>query len=63
MGMDLARARAVISAALADPQVTIEYSDLDQVPPGTVWSQRPPAGDEVGPDTHIELWVSRRVTN
>jgi beta-lactam-binding protein with PASTA domain len=62
IGMDLARARAVISSAIADRQVTIQYSDWDAVPPGTVFMQQPPAGWEVTPDTQIRLTVSARAT-
>jgi hypothetical protein len=58
IGMNLAQAQAVISAAIADPQVTIQRSDPGEVPPGMVIGQRPVAGNEVAPGSHIELTVS-----
>ena len=36
IGMNLAQARAVISTAIADPQVTIQHSAPGKVPPGMV---------------------------
>jgi len=58
IGMNLAQAQAVISATNA--QVTIQYRDADNVPSGTVFHQRPPAGYEVTPGSRIELAVATR---
>jgi beta-lactam-binding protein with PASTA domain len=58
IGMDLSRAREVISSAITDAQVTIQYSDWDDVPSGTVWMQEPAAGLEVTPGRQIRLGVS-----
>ena len=51
-------ARAVIKSAIADAQVTISYSASARLHPGTVFVQRPVPGNEVAPDSHIELTVS-----
>lgn len=58
IGMNLAQAQAVISTAIADPQVTIQHSDPCKMPPGMVIGQRPAAGNEVASGSHIELTVS-----
>jgi beta-lactam-binding protein with PASTA domain len=58
IGLKLARAREVISSAITDAQVTIQYSDWDAVPPGTVWTQEPHAGLEVTPGRQIRLGVA-----
>ena len=58
IGMDLSRAREVIGSAITDAQVTIQYSDWDAVPSGTVWMQEPAAGLEVTPGRQIRLTVS-----
>ena len=59
IGLKLARAREVISSAITDAQVTIQYNDWDAVsPPGTVWMQEPAAGLEVTPGRQIRLDVS-----
>jgi beta-lactam-binding protein with PASTA domain len=58
IGTKLARAQAVISTAVADPQVTIQHSDSGRVPPGIVIRQRPAAGNELASRSHIELTVS-----
>ena len=60
IGMNLAQAQAVISTAIADPQVTIQHSDPGRVPPGMVIGQRPAAGNEVASGSHIELTVSTK---
>ncbi len=60
IGMSLAQAQAVISTALADPQVTIQYSDPGNVPVGLVIGQRPAAGNEVASGSHIELTVATK---
>lgn len=62
VGMDLSKAREVISSAITDPQVTIQYSDLDAVPSGTVWMQEPAPGLEETPGRPIRLGVSTRLT-
>jgi beta-lactam-binding protein with PASTA domain len=58
IGTNPARAQAVISTAIADPQVTIQQSDSGRVPPGIVIRQRPAAGNELASGSHIELTVS-----
>ena len=58
IGMNLTQAQAVISTAIADPQVTIQPGDPGKVPPGMVIGQRPVAGNAVAPGSHIELTVS-----
>jgi beta-lactam-binding protein with PASTA domain len=58
IGLNLAQAQAVISAAIADPQVTTQQSDSSKVLPGLVIRQRPAAGSGVAPGGHIELTVS-----
>jgi beta-lactam-binding protein with PASTA domain len=58
IGMNLARAQAVISTAIADPQVTIQHSDPGKVPLGLVIGQRPAAGNEVAAGGRIELTVA-----
>jgi beta-lactam-binding protein with PASTA domain len=60
IGMNLAQAQAVISTAIADPQVTIQHRDPGKVPPGMLTGQRPAAGNEVASASHIELTVSTR---
>lgn len=62
VGLHLPQARAVISSAIADSQLTIEYSDTGIAPPGTVWMQEPAAGLEVTPGRQIRLGVSTRPT-
>jgi beta-lactam-binding protein with PASTA domain len=57
IGMDLSRAREVISSAITDAHVTIQY-DLDAAPSGMVWMQEPAAGLEITPDRQIRLGVS-----
>ncbi len=49
IGMNLAQAQAVISTAIADPQVTIQHSDPGKMPPGMVIGQRPAAGVDRAP--------------
>ena len=63
VGMNLAQAQAVISAAIADPQVTIQRSDPGKVPPGMVIRQRPAAGIEVASGSRIELTISTEPTD
>ena len=58
VGMDLSRAREVISSVITDAQITIQYSDWDAVPSGTVWMQEPAAGLEVTPGRQIRLGVA-----
>ncbi|MGH3210531.1 MAG: PASTA domain-containing protein, partial [Trebonia sp.] len=58
IGMNLAQAQAVISTAIADPQVTIQHSGSGRVPPGMVIGQRPAAGNEVASGGQVELTVS-----
>lgn len=58
IGMNLAQAQAVIGAAIAGPQVTIQHSDSGKVPPGMVIRQRPAAGNGLASGSHIELTVS-----
>jgi beta-lactam-binding protein with PASTA domain len=60
IGMSLAQAQAVISTAIADPQVTIQHSDPGKVPHNMVIGQRPAAGNEVASGSHIELTVSTK---
>ena len=60
IGMSVAQAQAVISTAVADPQVTIQHSDPGKVPHNMVIGQRPAAGNEVASGSHIELTVSTR---
>jgi beta-lactam-binding protein with PASTA domain len=60
IGMNLAQAQASISAAIADPQVTIQHSDSGKVPPGMVIRQRPAAGNGMASGSHIELTVSTK---
>ena len=62
IGLNLSRARAMISSAIADPRLTIEYGDTGIAPPGTVTSQQPAPGLEVAPDTQIRLSVSTEPT-
>jgi beta-lactam-binding protein with PASTA domain len=62
VGLDLSTAREVISSAITDPQVSIEYKDTDVVPPGTVFVQRPASGLHVSPGSQIQLTVSTRPT-
>jgi len=62
VGLDLSRAREVISSAIVEPQVTIQYSDLAVAPPGTVWMQEPAPGLEVTPDRQIRLGVTTGAT-
>jgi beta-lactam-binding protein with PASTA domain len=62
VGLDLSMAREVISSAITDPQVSIEYKDTDVVPPGTVFVQEPPAGRHISPGSQIRLTVSTRPT-
>jgi len=59
IGMNLIQAQAVISTAIADPQVAIQSSDPGKVPPGMVIGQRPIAGNEVASGSHIELGAAR----
>jgi beta-lactam-binding protein with PASTA domain len=58
IGMSLAQARVVITAAVADPQVAVQHSDQGKVPPGLVIGQRPAAGSEVAAGSDIELTVA-----
>jgi beta-lactam-binding protein with PASTA domain len=58
IGMNLARAQVVISTAIADPQVTVQYGDSGTMPPGTVIGQRPVPGNALASGSHIELTVS-----
>jgi beta-lactam-binding protein with PASTA domain len=60
--LNLSRARKVITSAIADPQVTIQYSDATSVPPGTVFMHQPLAGREITPDSQIRITVSTRLT-
>ncbi len=60
IGMSLAQAQAIISTAIADPQVTIQHSDPGKAPPSMVIGQRPAAGNEVASGSHIELTVSTK---
>ena len=60
IGMNLAQAQAIISTAVADPQVTIQHSDPGKVPTSMVIGQRPAAGNEVASGSHIELTVSTK---
>jgi beta-lactam-binding protein with PASTA domain len=62
VGLDLSRAQEVISSTIADPQVSIEHSDTDVVPPGTVFVQWPRAGVHVSRGSQIRLTVSARPT-
>jgi len=56
--MDMSKAQEVISSAITDPQVIIQYSALDAAPSGTVWMQEPAAGLEVTPGRQIRLGVT-----
>jgi beta-lactam-binding protein with PASTA domain len=58
IGMNLAQAQAVISAAIADPQVIIQHSDSGKMPPGMVIRQQPAAGNGLSSGRHIELTVA-----
>jgi beta-lactam-binding protein with PASTA domain len=60
IGMNQAQAQAVIGAAIADPQVTIQHSDPGTIPPGMVIGQRPAAGNGVASGSHIELTVATK---
>ena len=57
-GMVVSKAREVISSAVTDAQVTIQYSDEASIPPGMVWMQEPAAGLEVTPGRQIRLGVA-----
>lgn len=58
VGLDLSAAREVITSAMTDPQLSIEYRETDFVPPGRVFVQRPPAGVHVSPGSQIQLTIS-----
>ena len=60
IGMNLAQAQAVISAAIADSQVTVQHSDSGTIPPGMVIRQQPAAGNGAASDSHIELTVATK---